>query len=116
MPLMTNRATRAISVTARKSVAHHGSLSRNHRYSSTPFTGMATTPARRWQHYLTKEVNHLYCIGNVCGCKLSVFSRRHEPTRLFGLERGARRCAVIEDVNLLVVPGLRASELVRDQR
>src|SRR5215213_9273410 len=57
MPLKAKSTTRAISVTALKIVAHHGSLSRNQRYSSTPFTGMATTPARGRHHYLSKEVN-----------------------------------------------------------
>src|SRR5687768_8646116 len=55
MPLRTKSTRRAISATARKSVAHHGSSSRNQRYSSTP-AGMVTTPARGRHHYLMKEV------------------------------------------------------------
>src|SRR5829696_288679 len=78
MPLNANKTTRAISATARKSVAHHGSLSRNHRYSSTP-AGMVTTPARGRHHYVT-EVNQ----WQKCTCKLSALSlaeiSRLEPT------------------------------------
>src|SRR5688500_5902093 len=68
MPLRTNSTKRAISATALKSVAHHGSLSRNHRYSSTP-AGMVTTPARGRHHYVT-EVNQ----WQKCTCNLSALS------------------------------------------
>src|SRR3954454_20851792 len=70
MPLKAKRIRRAISVTARKIVAHHGSLSRNQRYSSTPFTGMVITPARGRHHYLRKEMNRWqYFIGIAARCK-----------------------------------------------
>src|SRR5688500_5664944 len=78
MPLNANKTTRAISATARKSVAHHGSLSRNHRYSSTP-AGMVTTPARGRHHYVTEVNQWQKCTCNLSALSLAEISRL-EPT------------------------------------